>query len=520
MRGNAADDSKINTILRLLRAVESVNEGISVRDTQIVSLLLAIHRPSRMGRLLEINTGEGKTLIIQLICGYYALRGKKVDVVTSGNTLAQRDSRAGARFFAKLGLTVGFVADNNEPETYERDVLFGTVHAFCSDRLRKYASGKDVVGDRGADLLVVDEVDSMLIDKPQIKTIISQPSCFKDETAKMFRMIWFNLREVLLLHEREGVEPDLGKLKADLRSDIQRKVGAFADKKVREFLHKNMDTWVDNAVKALLSMRRNVDYVISADREVKIIDLDTGETQAGMKWSDGLHYFIELKHSIIPRTITSSSFFEHHVNFFLNYGSDLVGLTGTLGSSVCRDFLREIYGVNCVSVPTFKQKKFLELSPCVCRDKSAWFMQLLREVIRVRKRRRPSLVLFENIQTAQEFGGMLRNNNFRFRDYTRSDLQSPEHAGHRLGPDDIVLSTNLAGRGTDFQLRPEVVAAGGLHVVVTFVASNIRVEKQAFGRAARKGEFGTGRLLLNMQNDVWLRSLMFNRSFGLKVGAG
>ena len=466
-------------------------------------------KQDEIGRLLQINTGEGKTLLIQMICAYFALKGKSVDVVTSSVTLAERDSKEGENFFDALGLSVGFVSGTPEKKIFESNILFGTVHSFCSARLHKFTAGEDIMLGRKSDFLVVDEVDSMMIDKPEIQTIISSASFFSSATKMFLNNIWTNMKILLNSFKIKGVHTKKDKAEGMLCKMAEQMIGSEQFKSNKKFIRKNFKTWVHNATRAYFELVENRDYVITKNPKtglgkVKIINIDTGETQKNMKWSDGLHHFVELKHGIHPDSVTSSSFFEHHVNFFKSYGTDLVGLTGTLGSKICAEFLSSIYKVECFKIPTFKQKKFIQLDPIICTNQQKWFQEILNEIETLRRFDRPSLVLFQNIFEGNNFCALLQSKNISFLPYLRSDKENHLEQIENLKSKSVVVATNLAGRGTDFKISEPISKRGGLHVIMTFVASNMRVEKQAFGRAARKGELGTGRLILTNANSDFL----------------
>jgi preprotein translocase subunit SecA len=494
--------------------MEKVNKSkkLKVRDIQIISFLLAIEKNNNMGRLLEINTGEGKTLITQLICAYYALQGRNVDVVTSSSVLARRDSLEGVIFFEELGLKVGYVSKEPERGDFDKNILFGTVHSFCVGHLLKFTKGKDITNGRKAEFLMVDEVDSMMIDKPQTQTIISSSSFFAEEATGFMFKIWQNMNILIQSFRVSGEKISVENLPKMLEDIMVQLIGQERKKSARNFIKSMYKRWIASAIDAKFKMVEDKDYVILVDPEtkkkkVKIINRDTGETQENTRWSNGLHLFVEMKHLITPEKFSSSSFFKHHVNFFKKYGPNLMGLTGTLGSKVCRQFLRNIYNVECLEVPTFMQKKFLQLDPCIFINKKSWNLRLLEELYTMQRKERPCLILFETIHGAKEFITKLKENKLNYVPYLRSDENNGLNI-ENLSKGQIVVATNLAGRGTDFKISKEISEKGGLHVILTFLASNLRVEKQAFGRAARKGEFGTGRLILNVEDNNHLMSFI------------
>jgi preprotein translocase subunit SecA len=175
-------------------------------------------------------------------------------------------------------------------------------------------------------------------------------------------------------------------------------------------------------------------------------------------------------------------------------------LTGTLGSDACQDFLKKTYKVDCVKIPTFKPKKFKEKYPIFCSNKKVWFDYLIEQILEVSEKRMV-LVLFKSIKDAIEFSSSLGRKEIKHMEYIRSDVQDFEEVQEKIKRNKVIVATNLAGRGTDIHVPPEISSKGGMHVIVTFLASNIRIEKQAFGRTARKGQKGSGQLIVNLKQE-------------------
>jgi preprotein translocase subunit SecA len=244
--------------------------------------------------------------------------------------------------------------------------------------------------------------------------------------------------------------------------------------------------------------------VITKDRQIKIIDENTGETMHNMRWKNGLHYFLELKHSIFPSQLHCSGFFENHHVHFARYKSNIIGLTGTLGSVSCQKFLERNYGVNCFKIPTFKPKRFTKENSVLCKNEEDWFnylVQKTKDINSIKNKKRKILILFKTIKNAMYFCGRLEHSNIEFIEYIRSDIQDFEKVAKELETKQIIVATNLAGRGTDIRISEEIAQNGGLHVIMTFLAPNIRIEDQAFGRTARKGQMGSGGLIVNLESE-------------------
>jgi hypothetical protein len=299
-----------------------------------------------------------------------------------------------------------------------------------------------------------------------------------------------------------GVTLDVNDVQERLRKEYIHLIGTKS-KKARQFLRKNFEKWIESMVKVKTHFEENVDYVVSKNSEIRIIDNGTGETMKDVRWKNGLHFFLELKHAIFPKKMKSSGFFENHFEFFREYGPNIIGFTGTLGSPHCCNFLERIYKVDCLRMPRFKQRIFKEKPPTFCRTRSDWHCKILRVVNRIKNKKRLVLILFQTIKQALQFSKLLEKQGIRHVKYIRSDLQKFEEIQEQLNNNSIIIATNLAGRGTDISI-PEHFTNRGMHVVMTFLAENLRVEEQAFGRTARKGQPGSGQLIVNLENNRYL----------------
>jgi preprotein translocase subunit SecA len=553
----------LGLIIHEMQKIKSKDFKFIIRDTQLISLLLYITKKPETGRLLQINTGEGKSVIVQIIAAYYALQGKKVDVITSNHTLAKRDAKESQEFFQKLELAVGYIKSKSKAKDFKPDILFGTVHNFCLGLLQVFMGENPV--DRKQEMLIVDEVDSMLIDKPNITTYISSKSVFDKE----IKGIWdemsrkFDEMTIQLKARKLEFEENKPKIEEVLRMVAKYKIGKIKHRKIRKLTKSKIKSWIDSLIKAHL-MKLNSEYLVD-DCMIKIIDNDTGEIQTSMQWSDGLHYFLELKHGINQNNCTSSFLFENHMTYMKRYGSNIIGLTGTLGTKISKGFLRESYNVDMFIIPPYSPLKLNILKPIFCKNQNGWNKRLLLEINQYQSKGLPALLLFETIDKAHVFGKFLKKNNKKFDFYLRSEEEQEEEDEEEekakkakkkeqeeenkneqvrklrekerkyfeeiekqkkareirlknrrvlstqvnalqeeekkkilnLNNKSIVLATNLGGRGTDFHVPEDISAKGGLQVIITFIPSNPRVVRQAFGRSGRKGQEGSGIMVVD-----------------------
>uniref|UniRef100_A0A914DZB2 Chloroplast protein-transporting ATPase n=1 Tax=Acrobeloides nanus TaxID=290746 RepID=A0A914DZB2_9BILA len=274
----------------------------------------------------------------------------------------------------------------------------------------------------------------------------------------------------------------------------------------------HMEHFIDSA-KSALFMQPGVDYVIDVDRssqdndmhpKIIIIDRNTGTDQLTSQWHNGLHQFLQLKHGCKLTMMGLKAVFISNVSYFLMY-TNIYGLSGTLGSLKEKQLLSNLYNVNLIKLPTWKPKKFYEEQPIIVRDQGQWIDAIYQEINKKMYEKRSVLVIGETVKDVEFLSKQLvekadikmhkfYNNIVTYkRDYEEFQLADGNDC---LPCNKIIIATNLAGRGTDIKLSEELIKTGGLHVMVTFLPDNTRVEEQAFGRAARCGEPGSGQLII------------------------
>ncbi|UXX40583.1 hypothetical protein [Wolbachia endosymbiont of Oryzaephilus surinamensis] len=295
-----------------------------------------------------------------------------------------------------------------------------------------------------------------------------------------------------------------------LKECIEREKFIHVPNNLRPFIEQHLESWINNAITAFF-MKAGEDYVVDVDRtgsspdrnpNITILDRDTGTDQANSQWDEALHQFLQLKHGCKLSLQSLKAVFISNVSFFKLY-SNLYGLTGTLGSQRERDLLQEIHEVDFVTIPTAKSKQFHEEKPILCTGKDEWIKRICNETKRLtEEKKRSILIICETVNDVETlykaFGGKDAKHVHTYtRDYEEFDKGFKIVQGNKeLGQGQIIIATNLAGRGTDIKITEELRKAGGLHVYLTYLPNNIRIEQQAFGRAARSGDQGSGQLII------------------------
>lgn len=271
---------------------------------------------------------------------------------------------------------------------------------------------------------------------------------------------------------------------------------------LKPFVLLHLNTWIESAMRAMY-MQNEREYIVDVDRsgnsmdinpKIFIIDISTGNDESNSQWDAALHQFLQLKHGCKLTMQNLKAVFISNITFFRLY-KQIIGMTGTLGSKEERDNLVENYHVNILTLPTFKTKKFIEMPPILGKDRDDWIKKVSDETESMIKYR-AVLLICETIGEAQN---LYYNFSKKFKD-ADIFLYKRDHEKFEvevLKQRQIIIATNLAGRGTDIKLTNELDKAGGLHVILSYLPTNIRIEQQAFGRASRSGSMGSGRLIID-----------------------
>lgn len=557
-KGNLKSEEMLEAIAVMDRANNLVTAGHRLRDPQIVSVLVFLRSKENRGMLCQIQTGEGKTVILSVLASLKVLQGLKIDVITSNQVLALDGVDSRRNFY---GLMAVSVAHNNTDKTYTKgprscysaDIVYGSIGNFQFDFLRDSFEGLGTRGGRKFEMVVLDEVDSMLIDNgghiAKLAGAFPGIECLK----YVYLKIWQELRkaeeslpkdvmeklqeksqqqihitensdeEIQAVEELEQYRKDL---LLDSMNEIKRKTRASNPGNLKlipahltKYANDSIDEWIENAIYAKYSCHENEKYVLkktdgkvmdgtAVEDEVEIVPVDyqnTGVTMKNTIWSNGLHQFVQLKHNLQLTAETLTSSFVSNVGYIKFYKNNMIGMTGTLGSTAEQNFISKAYNVEFAAIATYKPKLFEEL-PGIVAMNDYWLNAVALESVCLAREKRSVLIICQTIKELQEIEKninalkIIENfNDLKIRLYPDEDSSRVTEA--KVGESEIIIATNIAGRGTDFKTTPELEKNGGLHVVVSFLPVNKRVEDQAFGRTARQGKSGTAQLIIK-EGDV------------------
>ncbi len=471
------------------------------------------------GRIAEMRTGEGKTLVSTCPAYLNALTGKGVQIVTVNDYLAKRDAEWMGQVHRFLGLTVGVVLNSMTSDerkaAYACDITYVTNNELGFDYLRdNMAIYKEQMVLRDLDYCIIDEVDSVLIDEARTPLIISGQS---GKSTKLYEVCDVLARQ-LVKGEASG---EFTKMNAIMGEDIE-ETGDFivnekdkvvnlteeGVKKVENFFHienladpENLEIQhnIILALRANNLMHRDKDYVVKDD-EVLIVDEFTGRIMPGRRYSDGLHQAIEAKEHVNvrreSRTLATITF----QNFFNKYRKK-AGMTGTALTEE-KEF-RNIYAMDVIAIPTNKPVQRIDLNDAVYKTKKEKFHAVVEEVAKAHEKGQPVLVGTITIETSEMLSGMLKKRGIPHKvlnaKFHELEAEIVADAGVHGA---VTIATNMAGRGTDIKLDEEARAAGGLKIIGTERHESRRIDNQLRGRSGRQGDPGESRFYLSLEDDL------------------
>ncbi|MCF7906198.1 preprotein translocase subunit SecA [Candidatus Gracilibacteria bacterium] len=454
------------------------------------------------GKIAEMKTGEGKTLVCTLPVVLNALSGKGVHVITVNDYLAQRDAEWMSPLYEFCGLRTGVIVhgktNEERQEAYHSDITYGTNNEFGFDYLRdNMAQNPNELVQRDLNYAIVDEVDSILIDEARTPLIISAPA---EESTEKYQQHASIIRQ---LKENEDYNIDLKIKSATLTEKGVAKLESilgtrdlFTESGFEEVHH------IENALKANVIFERDKDYVVR-DGEVLIVDEFTGRLMPGRRYSDGLHQALEAKENVEikreSRTLATITF----QNYFRLYDK-LAGMTGT-AETEAEEFAK-IYKLDTIVVPTNEPLTRKDFSDKIFKNERGKFQALTKEVQELNQKGQPVLIGTINIDKSELLSDALKSANI-----PHNVLNAKQHereaeivagAGQKGS---VTIATNMAGRGTDIKLGEGVKELGGLAILGTERHESRRIDNQLRGRSGRQGDPGFSQFYISMQDDLMRR---------------
>ncbi|NOZ92585.1 MAG: preprotein translocase subunit SecA [Dictyoglomi bacterium] len=487
-------DSLLFEAFAVVREVAKRTLGMRHFDVQLIGGMV-IHE----GKVAEMKTGEGKTLVATLPAYLNALTGEGVHIVTVNEYLAKRDADWMRPVYEFLGITVDYLKSDMDKDrkkrAYKADVLYATNYELGFDYLRdNMARSPDEIVQRGLNYAIVDEADSILIDEARTPLIISGPA--EEDTRIYYKVAKLARRMV------PGV---------DFEMDEKDKWVTLTEKgikKAERFLHVDNLYSLENtallhkviqAIRAEYLFKNEVDYIVK-DGEVVIVDEFTGRLMYGRRYSDGLHQAIEAKEGVMVKGESVVYATISYQNFFRMY-KKLAGMTGTAESSA-EEFER-IYGLKVVVIPTNKPVIRKDYPDVIYKTEKAKFDAVVREIEEMYKIGRPVLVGTRSIEKSEYLSNLLKKKGIPHQvlnaKYHEKEAEIIAHAGEKGM---VTIATNMAGRGVDIKLGPGVKELGGLHIIGTERHEARRIDDQLRGRSGRQGDPGSTRFYLSLEDEL------------------
>jgi len=492
------------------------------------------------GKISEMRTGEGKTLMATLPAYLNALTGDGVHVVTVNEYLAQRDSEWMGPVYRFLGMEVGVIKNAQSPDekraAYACDITYGTNNEFGFDYLRDNLAFRleDRV-QRKLSFAIVDEVDSILIDEARTPLIISGPA---EESTELYIKINALIPRLTKQKEEEGPgdyavdektkQATLTEAGHEKVEELMAEIGLLRDgESLYDATNIRLMHHLNAALRAHALYKRDVEYIVRQG-EVIIVDEFTGRTMQGRRWSDGLHQAVEAKEGVKVReenqTVASITF----QNYFRLY-SKLSGMTGTADTEAFE--FQQIYGLEVVVIPTHKPMIRKDKSDLVFLSEHDKFQAILEDIQDCVKRGQPVLVGTTSIEASERIAKLLQSEKIPHEVLNAKQHEREAHIVAEAGrPGAITIATNMAGRGTDIVLggsqtpidaivdpseadlqgiradwqkrHEQVIAAGGLHIIGTERHESRRIDNQLRGRSGRQGDPGSSRFYLSLEDNL------------------
>ncbi len=505
-------------------------KGYAPRDVQLIAVITFVssksqqtgQMPRRMG---QISTGEGKTFISALVAIYHVLshwnEEKHVNIITSSPVLAEANIAEIGWLFKAFGVSVSNNCDqmcsNDDDirrERYNNDVIYGDLGSFMRDiLLSRYFEDKDVTRNRIPGAIIVDEVDSMTLDKGENVLYMSHNISEMYDLMNLFVQIWTLVNAPDVIQSAE-----LSDIFDEIRQMIQPMIPTCVPNGLKKFSERHLSTWIKSAFRAAYLLQPDDAYKVDdcgdgQGRRIVIMDKETGVEQVETEWSDGLQQFLQLKHGMKWTPISLKAIFMSNIGFFSEFQGRMYGLTGTLGSTAECDLLRQVFGVDFFRLPRFRPRFCVQHEPIIAHDRKNWLDQMQQTIISVASstnkiQRRSVLVVCDNIESADSiYEHLIKTNATQIKvvKYV-SSFDVAFKQSQEIPPGQVIIATNLAGRGTDLKPSKELLNNGGLHVIIGFLPPNARVEAQAEGRTARSGQPGSYQFIIENVNDKMSQS--------------
>jgi len=452
------------------------------------------------GRIAEMKTGEGKTLVATLAITLNAMTGKGVHLVTVNDYLASRDAKEMGVLYNFLGYSVGTILeDMHDPvekkAAYDADITYGTNNEFGFDYLRDNMSySKDQMVQRGHNFVIVDEVDSILIDEARTPLIISGPT-----NRNMQDYLKANRVALELKKDEHFTVDEKDKVILITEEGITKAEELFGVENLYSAENASLPHMLDQALKANYLFEKDVDYVVN-DGEVVIVDEFTGRLSEGRRFSEGLHQALEAKEGVEIKEETQTLADITFQNYFRMYDK-LAGMTGTAETEATE--FAQIYNLDVVSIPTNIPIARKDLNDLIYKTEEEKFTAVIETIKKLSKSGQPILIGTASIEKSEVLHEILKKEKIAHTVLNaKNHAQESEIIKHAGAKGAVTIATNMAGRGVDIKVSDEVKELGGLYIIGTERHENRRIDNQLRGRSGRQGDPGTTQFYLSLEDNL------------------
>ncbi|MFZ2891111.1 preprotein translocase subunit SecA, partial [Sulfuricurvum sp.] len=452
------------------------------------------------GRIAEMKTGEGKTLVATLAVVLNAMSGNGVHVVTVNDYLAQRDGSQMSELYGFLGYTTGILVESgynpaSKREQYGCDITYGTNNEFGFDYLRDNMTySKEHMVQRGHFYVIVDEVDSILIDEARTPLIISGPT---NRTLENYVRA-DQVAKTLVRDEHFSVD-EKDRLVLITEEGIARAEELFGVDNLYSIENSTLSHHLDQALKANNVFERDVDYVLQ-DEQVIIVDEFTGRLSEGRRYSEGLHQALEAKEGVVIKEETQTLADITYQNYFRLY-KKIGGMTGTAQTEATE--FAQIYNLDVISIPTNVPVIRQDLNDLIYKTEAEKFAAVIRKIQELSVKGQPILIGTASIEKSEKLHELLKVQKIPHTVLNaKNHAQEGEIIKNAGAKGAITIATNMAGRGVDIKVNDEIKGLGGLYILGTERHENRRIDNQLRGRAGRQGDPGTSQFYLSLEDNL------------------
>ena len=493
--GSSTLDDVLNDSFAITREASKRVLGMRHFDVQLIGGI-ALHE----GRIAEMKTGEGKTLVATLAITLNAMTGKGVHLVTVNDYLASRDASEMGALYNFLGYTVGAILeDSNDQQekidAYKADITYGTNNEFGFDFLRDNMSySSEQMAQRAHNFVIVDEVDSILIDEARTPLIISGPTDRNMQDYKVANDVALNL-----VKDEHFTVDEKDKVVLITEEGITKAEELFKVDNLYSAENASLSHILDQALKANYLFIKDVDYVINSG-EVVIVDEFTGRLSEGRRFSEGLHQALEAKELVDIKEETQTLADITFQNYFRMYDK-LAGMTGTAETEATE--FAQIYSLDVVSIPTNIPISRQDLNDLIYKTEDEKFSAVIETIKKLATTGQPVLIGTASIEKSELLHSVLKKEKIA---HTVLNAKNHEQEGEIIksagAKGAVTIATNMAGRGVDIKVNDEVKALGGLYIIGTERHENRRIDNQLRGRSGRQGDAGTTQFYLSLEDSL------------------